>query len=200
MGRSEDILILAAILLFAANGITFTRPRINTGASITTLAVLTLIVAALGLVAAGHRSGWDLFTTGAFAAGTAVLWDLNRPLWAGKPSRIVQRRVWRTLRRERHGRPLLTLSQVRAEYGQTILDDAARDRVLAELLDDRAAQIVARVDLRVGGVHMLTAYVNGYLESLSEPGRRPRGPVYRGYSDEMLTIAAVCRAAERLRP
>jgi hypothetical protein len=205
MPLSEDQLLLAGILLFAADGLlTHFRPRLAAGwVGVALPAAMAGIVVTLAVATAVRPSWWTLVDAVIIAAGLVVVWDLNRSARTGCPSRILRRRIQRQLARER-GRPLQSLAQLRAEYGQTILDDAARDPILAELLDEYAEVIAEEMQEPegrpgIGSVEALTLYANGFLDSLSQPGRRPQGPAYRGYSREMLTVAAVCRAAERLQ-
>lgn len=206
MPAAANLLILAGLLLMFTTGYaTVLTPRLSRTRMATALFIAPAGVAvALAAVAVAHRSWWDLVTAVILAAGTAGMWEMHRAARAGRPSRLVRWQINRTLARKRGGRELWTLAQVRAEYAQTILDDADRDPALAEMLDGYAAQIAERVkgpggQPRIGAADALAAYANGYLDSLSEPGRQPLGPGYRGYSTEMLMVAAVCRAAELLR-
>jgi hypothetical protein len=204
MPLPEDLLIVAAILLVAAHGVSTLLRSPSAAMRVGTAALVALagVVVALAAAAVAHRSWWDLLTSGIFAACAAVMWDLHWSACTGRPSRVLRRRMRRVFAQER-GRPLRTLVQLRAEYAQSILDDASRDSVLTELLDEFAGVIAAEMaepkgHPGIGDLEFLTAYANRYVDSLSQPGRRPQGPAYRGYSREMLTIAAVCRAAERL--
>lgn len=63
------------------------------------------------------------------------------------------------------GRRLQPLAELRAEYGQMILDDAGRDPVLAEILDEYAGRIAAEMtepkgNVGIGKLERLTAYVS----------------------------------------
>lgn len=192
------------LLFFAAGYVTVAVPRLSGTRVVTTLlAVQNGLVVALIAVAVAYRSWWDLVTAGTLAAGAAFVWEMHLAARAGRASRLVWRRVSRILARRRGGRRLWTLAEVRSEYAQTILDDAERDPQLAAILDefaDRIAEDVAKRDgtKLVGATELLTAYANGHLDSLSDPGRQPSRPGYRDYSTDMLMIAAVCRAADRL--
>lgn len=205
MPRSANILILASmVLLFGAGYFVAVVPRLAASRAVTVLlAVQNAAVAALAALAVAHRSWWDLLTAGIFAAGSIVLWEMHRAARKRRPSRLVWRLLNRHLAPSRGGRRLWTIAELRAEYAQTILDDAERDPELAAILEEFGGRIAAESekqdDMPPGGqVALLTAYANGYLDSLSEPGRQPSTRGYRGYSTDMLMVAAVCAAADRL--
>jgi hypothetical protein len=119
----------------------------------------------------------------------------------------------RLLRSGRMSKPgggrMRAIGELRAEYGQTVLDDASWDPVLDRLLDQYAAAIAAQLHKPAPGRHgrpalrhvdvvVVTGYANGRLDAMSDPDRPPSGRRYRGYTDDMLTIAALCRLADTL--
>lgn len=96
-----------------------------------------------------------------------------------------------------------TIGELRAEYGRNVLDDAARDpaldRVLNVYVDEIAALLRDAKPPLPLNIMAVTSLANQYVDSLSEPNRQGRGTrPYRGYSSDMLAIAAMCRLAERL--
>lgn len=205
MPRSANLLMLGSMLLFFAAGYaTVAMSRLSGGRPITALLMVqTALTLAFAAVAVDYRSWWDLVTAVILLAGSAFVWEAHLAARAGRPSRLVWRRVSRALARERGRSRLWTLEELRAEYAQTILDDAARDPELAAILDRFADGIAAEFEKPdgrrvVGPKEFLTVYANGHLDSLSDPGREPHRQGYRGYSTDMLIIAAVCQAADRL--
>ncbi|MFG1659136.1 hypothetical protein ACGFIY_21645 [Micromonospora chersina] len=206
MPRSANLLIIVALFLFLAAGYLMVAvPRLARSSAVTVLLVVQSgAVFTLAALAVAHDSWWDLVTAAVLAGGTVLPWEMHLRARTGRPSRLVWRMVNRHLAQGRGGRRLWSLVELRAEYAQTILDDAQRDEALSEILDEFADRIAAET-LKVGNVPtggevaLLTAYANGYLDSLSEPGRSPSPPGYRGYSTDMLMIAALCRAEDRMR-
>ncbi|MGS2615157.1 DUF6401 family natural product biosynthesis protein [Micromonospora sp. LZ34] len=205
MPRIASLLLLSSLLLFFAAGYaTVAAPRLSGSRAVTALLLAQNATAtALAAVAVGTRSWWDLVTALILGVASVVPWELHLATRAGRPSRVLWRQISRTLAQRRGGRRLWTLTELRAEYAQTILDDAEQDPNLAAILDDLADRVVDHVKgaddgPRLGLAETLTAYANGYLDSLSDPGRQPLRPGYRGYSTDMLMIAAVCLAADRL--
>lgn len=205
MPRTANLLLVAAMFLFLAAGFATVAIRRFSGTRVVAalLAAQAIVVVSLAAVAVTHRSWWDLVTAVILGAGSVVPWEMHLAARRGRPSRLVWRMVSRHLARGRGGRRLWSLAELRAEYAQTILDDADRDAELAAILDEFGERIAAETrktdGLPAGGeLALLTAYANGYLDSLSEPGRLPSQRGYRGYSTDMLMIAAVCRAADQL--
>ncbi|MGN9912658.1 hypothetical protein ACTMTJ_34500 [Phytohabitans sp. LJ34] len=117
----------------------------------------------------------------------------SRATWQVRRGKICQTRL--------NGQPVRTIADLRAEYGQNVLDDAARDHVLDQVLtvyEQQLVDLMRRPDRRLD-LLAVTTFANLYVDSLSEPSRRPAGePPYGGYSHPMLVIAAMCRLAERL--
>jgi hypothetical protein len=94
----------------------------------------------------------------------------------------------------------LTLTELRAEYGQRIIDDARRDPVLATVLHEIGTTLLESVRaLDKGAANrpliryiLLTELANRYLSSVTEPHSRIPPSPYRGYSHPMLIVAAAC--------
>jgi hypothetical protein len=112
-------------------------------------------------------------------------------------------------RREAAG---LTLTELRAEYGQRIIDDARADPVLAKVLDEIGTTLLDSVRSLDKGLTppvnrpvvryiLLTELANRYLASVTEPFTHIPPSPYRGYSHPMLIVAAACRlgTSRRLR-
>ena len=106
----------------------------------------------------------------------------------------------------------LTLTELRAEYGQRIIDDARADPVLAQVLDDIGTTLLDSVRTLDKGrtppanrpvvrYILLTELANRYLASVTEPFTHIPPSPYRGYSHPMLIVAAACRlgTSRRLR-
>jgi hypothetical protein len=106
----------------------------------------------------------------------------------------------------------LTLTELRAEYGQRIIDDARADPVLAQVLDDIGTTLLDSVRTLDKGIAppvnrpvvryiLLTELANRYLASVTEPFTHIPPSPYRGYSHPMLIVAAACRlgTSRRLR-
>lgn len=99
----------------------------------------------------------------------------------------------------------LTLTELRAEYGQRIIDDARADPVLARVLDDIGTTLLDSVraldkdgltppvNRPVVRYILLTELANRYLASVTEPFTHIPPSPYRGYSHPMLIVAAACR-------
>ena len=97
----------------------------------------------------------------------------------------------------------LTLTELRAEYGQRIIDDARADPMLAQVLDEIGTKLLAsvrtldksttpRINRPVVRYILLTELANRYLASVTEPYTRIPPSPYRGYSHPMLIVAAAC--------
>ncbi|WP_435585915.1 DUF6401 family natural product biosynthesis protein [Micromonospora aurantiaca (nom. illeg.)] len=165
-----------------------------------TLGVLFLIA---GTAWAGE---WFLLAC-AVALGFMVVvgWDMHLGARRGDGGRYLAFLARRMIARKRwnprpDGRPMQSIDELRAEYGQSILDDARRDPRLAHILDQTAGSVEEQI---FGGgrsrelpLLQITAYANGLVEGISEPGRRPRR-VYRGYSSDMILLAALCQLHDR---
>ncbi|GAA1042049.1 hypothetical protein GCM10009557_67180 [Virgisporangium ochraceum] len=104
--------------------------------------------------------------------------------------------------RFRYGRAQrgLTLTELRAEYGQRIIDDARADPVLARVLHEIGTTLLESVrTLDKAPAHrpliryiLLTELANRYLASVTEPYSSIPPSPYRGYSHPMLIVAAAC--------
>jgi hypothetical protein len=91
----------------------------------------------------------------------------------------------------------LSLTELRAEYGQRIIDDARADPVLARVLHEIGTTLLDSV--RAMGDNrpliryiLLTELANRYLASVTEPYTSIPPSPYRGYSHPMLVVAAAC--------
>ena len=101
--------------------------------------------------------------------------------------------------RFRYGRDRtgLTLTELRAEYGQRIIDDARADPVLARVLHEIGTTLLDSVR-SMGDSRPLIRYIlltelaNRYLASVTEPYTSIPPSPYRGYSHPMLIVAAAC--------
>lgn len=99
--------------------------------------------------------------------------------------------------RDRRG---LTLTELRAEYGQRIIDDARADPVLATVLHEIGTTLLTSVRSLDRGrptqplirYILLTELANRYLSSVTEPYTAIPPSPYRGYSHPMLIVAAAC--------
>ncbi len=104
--------------------------------------------------------------------------------------------------------PVVTLRTVRSKWAGTVLDDAARDEHLDQLVRELEMVIVWTLTTRppvpwlptraaiqqVMGEVKLTKYANVVI-SRNTGGHRDMYPSYRGYSPAALYLAAVCRLA-----
>jgi hypothetical protein len=156
--------------------------------------------------------GWfDLLSHGALALFVALHWDMHIGARQGRPALVPLLLTARQLRRGKtrltraDGRPMQTIGELRAEYGQGVLDDAARDPALDRVLNIYVDKLTALLRNPGDGDQPLpldlmtvTSLANKYVDSLSEPGRQGGSRPYCGYSTDMLAIAAMCRLAERL--
>jgi hypothetical protein len=99
--------------------------------------------------------------------------------------------------REQRG---LTLTELRAEYGQRIIDDARADPVLARVLHEIGTTLLSSIRGLDSGLTpqplvryiLLTELANRYLASVTEPHTVVPPSPYRGYSHPMLIVAAAC--------
>lgn len=103
----------------------------------------------------------------------------------------------------------LTLTDIQAEYAQSVLDDAEYDPNLAELLEHIGSGLLTVVRTLEAEMFvstkpaarplirymLLTGLANHYLATITEPGATIGPRPYRGYSFPMLTLAAVCHLA-----
>lgn len=170
-----------------------------------------LVPATLGelvLVAGTVWTGqWFLLVCAAgLAFMLAVGWDMNLGARRGDGGRFLTFLAHRLINRKRwsprvDGRPLQSMDELRAEYGQGVLDDARRDPRLAHILDQTAGSLEERI---FGGgrsrelpLIQITAYANGLVEGISEPGRSGPRRVHGGYSSDMILLAALCQLHDR---
>ncbi|GAA4731102.1 hypothetical protein [Phytohabitans rumicis] len=176
--------------------------------------LLLLTAATAGLFAATivYRDLWTMFPAAALMLMIAVHWDNRlsaRRGWTG--GRLGLHLAGRRIRRGKvrfitsSGRRMHTLDEIRAEYAQTILDNAAHDQDLDQLLNETADDIEALLrqpddDGTPRSLDAITvaSFANRVLDQFSDPDRRPPAAPYRGYSRDMLTIAALCRLGGRL--
>jgi hypothetical protein len=169
------------------------------------LLAVTAVVAGLIVVSALHGGVLHAVVHGLLAVAMVALWGHHLAVRRDRPSRLavalVSWRAGRGVLRGPQGRRIRTIDQLRAEYGQNVLDDAARDPILDRLLsayEQRIAAVAREAGERLDALSA-TVFANRYLESLSDPGRHAGGePPYAGYSRHMLVIAATCRLAQRL--
>lgn len=200
----ERLMVITPMLLLAVASPTVALLPRAAGARPVTwlLTTLTGLLAAVTVHATIHSLWMNIALAAIMGLPTAALWDTHLAIRHGRQSRYYRWTTRRVIRRRYGGR---SIAWLRAEYGQTVLDDAEYDPVLSDLLDDYGRRITESMtepgddDRIVTQMDLLLAYGNGYVDSMSEPGRRPKDPVYRGYSTDMVVIAAVCRAAERLQ-
>jgi hypothetical protein len=175
------------------------------------LLILTVATAGLLLFGIWRRQADTTVLAVAVAVVAGLAWDRHIGASNGRPGGwIGQMLTGRPCRTGRMSKPgggrMRTIDELRAEYGQTVLDDASWDPVLDRLLDQYAAAAAAQLRKaapslaghRYVDVVVVTGYANGRLDAMSDPGRRPSGRRYRGYTDDMLTIAALCRLADTL--
>lgn len=171
------------------------------------LLALTACVTAMVAWPTVAGSFWYAVPNGVLAIGVVVLWDHHLGARHGRPGRIAlllaawQIRRGKAGQRRPDGRPMRTIADLRAEYGQNVLDDAARDPLLERVLsiyEEHLTELIRRPDGTID-LLLVTAFANHYLDSLSDPGRhRPTEPPYAGYTHHMLALAAMCRLASRL--
>jgi hypothetical protein len=140
-------------------------------------------------------------------AAMKCLWAAANKRPGGRMARLLWRQLGKITLRGPDGQPMLSLVTLREEYGQNLLDDAARDPELDRVIDDYAEHLEAhlrevpsqRSATAPLNVLTLTAYANGYLRSVSDPHRpASRCSPYRSYSTDMVVLAALCRLADRL--
>ncbi|BCB77922.1 hypothetical protein GCM10022251_37630 [Phytohabitans flavus] len=168
------------------------------------LLAVTILVAGLIVWSAINGGLWYAVPNSLLAVAMVALWDHHLATRQARPSRLALAfTAWRARRgvlRGPGGRRVRTIDQLRAEYGQSILDDATRDPILDHLLstyERRIEAVASESGERLDAVSV-TAFANRYLEMLSDPGRHLRSePPYAGYSRHMLVIAATCRLADR---
>ncbi|MCX5070824.1 DUF6401 family natural product biosynthesis protein [Micromonospora lupini] len=158
---------------------------------------------ALVLIAGATWIGsWFLLAlAGGLVLMLAIEWDMHLGARRGDggrflafvATRMVSRKKWSP---RSGGRPLLPIDELRAEYGQGVLDDARRDPRLAHILDQTTAVLEERIlgpDRPGLPLIRITAYANGLVDALSEPDRKPSRPAYRAYSSDMILVAALCQ-------
>lgn len=185
--------------------------------------LLPLSVATVGALAAvglglWTQLWWELVDAALLGAMVAMMWAtwilMTRGRWLH--DRAMRRTADRMAAKD--GRGWLTMAEIRAEYAQTVLDDARRDPLLDQVLTEAA---VSWADyLRQSGETMpmdvkVRMFANGWLDSLSEPRERreavlaglpvgpaekeanlPMVPTYGTYSPRILILAALCRVDE----
>ncbi|MBM0201916.1 hypothetical protein JNW90_01435 [Micromonospora sp. STR1s_5] len=171
------------------------------------LVLSTLAELVLTAGAAWFGSGILLTAAGGLGLMLALEWDMHLGARRGGighflgfiATRMLSHKQWSP---RANGRPLLSIEELRAEYGQGVLDDARRDPRLAHILDQTAAVLEERI-LGPGRPQELplirvTAYANGLVDALSEPGRVPSRRGYRTYSTDMILVAALCQLHDSL--
>jgi hypothetical protein len=170
---------------------------------------------------------WDLVLGVLFASLGPMAWDAGR-VRAGRSSLVVsrifylpgqiayrlagQRGLERYLRRalpipeadRRH-----TIEQIRVEYAATALDNARSDPHLDRLIDgvaDHLAETLRPISQTwqyQGSAEarytILMVFANKIIDDASEPGR-PARTGYGQHSSFVLTMAGVCRLADRISP
>jgi hypothetical protein len=171
--------------------------------------------------------GWDLLLGVLFAALGPVAWDAGR-VRAGRQSLLVsrifylpgriayrlagQRGLERYLRRvlpipaadRRH-----TIEQIRTEYAATALDNARSDPHLDRLIDgvaDHLADTLRPISQTwpyqgspEARYTILMVFANKLIDDVSEPGHSA-GAGYGSHSFFVLTMAGICRLADRISP
>jgi hypothetical protein len=172
-------------------------------------------------------SAFDVALAGLFAAIGPFAWDLRRVL-AGRKSLIISRifflpgrLAYRLVGRRGLDRYLQralpvpaadrrhTIEQIRAEYAATALSNARADPNLNAVIDaladhladtlrpfDQTWQYQGSTEARYT---TLTILANRLIDSVSEPGN-PAVVSYGGHSTFVLSMAAVCRLADRISP
>jgi hypothetical protein len=172
-------------------------------------------------------SAWDVALAVLFAAIGPFAWDTRRVL-AGRKSLIISRVFFLPgrLAYRLAGRPGLdrylqralpvpaadrrhTIEQIRVEYAATALGNARADPNLDAVIDaladhladtlrpfDQTWQYQGSAEARYT---TLTVLANRLIDSVSEPGQLPVVG-YRGHSSFVLSMAAVCRLADRISP
>lgn len=170
------------------------------------LFLLTIIFAAYAIVSAVKHLPWDFATAVVgLVLFAGVGWEPYFAARAGRPSRLAWRSARRAMARKAPGRRFRSIDELQAEYAQSILDDADRDAILSTVLDELAANFLLRrgeAEVRASNpddLASLTAYANQHVETLSDPDHEPLQRIYRGYSTDLLVVAAACRAADRMR-
>ncbi|SCL12956.1 hypothetical protein GA0070616_0077 [Micromonospora nigra] len=198
LAASTGILTTLAGMLFAVDRL---RPSLFMTAW---LSLATL--AELGLVATTVWRGHWFFAVPAVGLGLLLVaqWNMHLGARRGDGGRLLALIARRFLTRQSprvDGRPLRPMDDLRAEYGQGILDDSRRDPTLAHLLDQAAATLDDRLFGKGRSKELplirIEAYTNGLVDALSEPGRAPSQHRYRGYSSDMILIAALCQLYDR---
>ena len=171
------------------------------------LTTVTVGVVALVVWSAVHGGFWHALPNSLLTIGMILLWDHHLGARHGRPGTLMLKlTAWRVRRgKAGHRRPdggrMRTMAQIRAEYGQNVLDDAARDPHLDRVLNIYEQQLPELIRDPDGALDLLgvTVFANLYLDSLSAPGQHPASePPYAGYTHHMLIIAALCRLADRL--
>jgi hypothetical protein len=192
--------VLALLFVTASMLLTTLKPNWRgTGPMFMLIGVLMSQIAFHLVGAIFARMWWALTLTPALVLVTLHLLNVHRAAYREQPAAL-DRWLLRWLHRKAGIKPLQTLETLRAEYAQTILDDAKYDPRLNAALDDQSAAIVQTLTQRreTLTVDDVTSFANVWVSRLSDPDHKPMRRVYRGYSTEMLVLAAACRTAERL--
>lgn len=181
------------------------NPRLLRSRVVTVLLIAATAAAVALAVTSAWAGTWDGLLALALLLLSAIEWDLHIAERRGHTTVITRWVAALLLRRYRlavgpSGRRLQSMEELRVEYGQAVLADAARDPVLAHLIDQLAADFEEQIfrddpERALAGLR-LTAFANGYLDAMSEPGRQSAHRPYRGYSPDMLAVAALCQLAE----
>jgi hypothetical protein len=213
-----------AVLLLSVSRWAISRARVVVAA------LVGFVAAWIGFVVVAAIDGldvWDLVLGALFAVLGPLAWDVGRVRAGGKsvivsrvfylPGRMAyrlggQRGLERYLRWAlpvpaadlRH-----TIEQIRVEYAATALDNARSDPNLDGVIDGLADHLadtlrpVAQTWQYQGSAEasysILTVFANQIIDGVSEPGHSA-GAGYGGYSAFVLTMAAVCRLADRISP
>ncbi|MGI5214936.1 hypothetical protein [Plantactinospora sp. CA-290183] len=194
------------------------RERVQLKAATVFLLAGTAGVVAVLAGALWTRSPWLLALAAAQAILATMVWPVHAMVRTGRLNWfcLMLARAVRTGRTPT-GACWQTMEQLRAEYGQTVLDDATRDPVLDDLLTQAARQFEAALAADASPLPLdtqITMYANGVVEAFSDPpekvaqirhelppDRRQRWlfPRYCGYAPFMLAIATMCRAYDSAR-
>jgi hypothetical protein len=171
------------------------------------LLALTAAVGGLLIWSALFGGFWIALPNALLGIGLVMLWDHHLGARHARPGPIMLRlTAWRIRRgkaghRRPDGRRLLTIAELRAEYGQNVLDDATRDPHLDHVLavyEEHLPELIRGPDNETDLLD-ITVFANRYLDRLSDPDRPTfPGPPYAGYTHHMLIIAALCRLADQV--
>jgi len=186
MDDGEYALNLLTTATFGAN-VVLMWPMLRGGAGrrwmVVPLLAVTAATVATGYLAVEFGDFFAWFSGGALVVFAALHWDIHIGAWQGRPALVPLLLAARKLRRGKarlkraDGRPMQTIGELRAEYGQGVLDDAARDPVL-----DR----------------VLNIYVDELTALLRKPGDGDGAP--DGPDDRHVAGQQVRRLAQRARP